>query len=162
MPLPSLCTTTPPVVTRKDCCILSRHRRGEVDHALSLSISLTEPGLFYMLRSVLDWSGAWCYQTTLSRCHPPRYCDSLKKLVVDDGIKTLGLHLCATHMVRSVAHIDSIYFSPSHYCVYRQSNPSKIIYYLCSSKLIEVKVGLLFECVLIGCTVTESKCSRIT
>ena len=81
---------------------------------------------------------------------------------MDDGIKTLGLHLCATSMVRSVAHFGSIYFRPSYYCVYRQSHPSKIIYHLCSSKPIEVKVELLFEYVLIGCTVTESKCSRIT
>ena len=81
---------------------------------------------------------------------------------MDDGIKTLDLHLCAICMVRSVAHLDSIYFKPSFYCVYRQSHPSKIIYYLCSSKPIEVKVGLLVEYVLIGYTVTESKCSRIT
>ena len=32
---------------------------------------------------------------------------------MDDGIKTLDLHLCATCMVRSVAHFDSIYFRPS-------------------------------------------------
>ena len=150
------------LVTRKDCCILSRRRRGGVGHELSLSISFTEPGLFYILLSVLDWFGAWCYRITLSRCHPLRYCDSLKELVVDGGIKTLGLHLCATCMVRSVAHFDSIYLRPSCYCVYRQSNPFKIIYYLCLSKPIEVKVGLLFEYVLIGCTVTESKCSPIT
>ena len=80
---------------------------------------------------------------------------------MDDGIKTLGLHLCATCMVRSVAHFDSISFRPSYYCVYRQSYPSKIIYDLCSSKPIEVKAGL-FEYVLIGCTVTESNFSRIT
>ena len=115
-----------------------------------------------MLLSVLDWFGAWCYRTTLSRCHPPRYCDFLEELVVDYGIITLDLHLCATCRVHSAAHFDSIYFRPSYCCVYRQSYPSKIIYSLCSSKSIEGKVGLLFECVLIGCTVTESKCSRIT
>ena len=81
---------------------------------------------------------------------------------MDDGIKTLDLHSCATCMVRSVAHFDSIYFRPSFYCVYRQSHPSKIIYYLCSSKPIEMEVGLMFEYVLIGCPVTESKCSRMT
>ena len=150
------------LVTRKDCCILSRRRRGAIDQALSLSISFTEPDLFYILLSVLDWFGAWCHRTTLSRYHPPRYCDSLKELVVDDGIKVLGLHLCATCIIRSVAHSDSIYFTPSYYCVYRQSQPSKITYYLCSSKPIEVKMRLLFEYVLIGCTVTESRCSRIT
>ena len=76
------------LVTRKDCCILSRRRRGGVDHALSLSISFTEPGLFYILLSVLDWFGGWCCCTTLSRCHPTRYCDFLEEeVVVDDGIK---------------------------------------------------------------------------
>ena len=145
------------LVTRKDCCILSRRRRGGVDHALSLSISFTEPGLFYISLSVLDWFGAWCYRTTLKSISPPIYCDFLEELVVDDGIKTLDLHLCVTCMVHSVAHFDCIYFRPSFYCVYRQSHPSKIIYYLCSNKPIEVKVRLLFEYVLIGCTVTESK-----
>ena len=81
---------------------------------------------------------------------------------MDDGNKTLDLHSCATCMVRSVSHVDSIYFMLSFYCVYRQSHPSKIIYYLCSSKPIEVKVRLLFEYVLIGCAVTKSKYSRIT
>ena len=37
-----------------------------------------------------------------------------------------------------------------------------IIYFLCSSKPIAVKVGLLLKCVLIRCAVIESKCSRIT
>ena len=97
------------LVTRKDCCILSRRRRGGVDHALSLSISFNAPGLFYILLSVLDWFGAWCYRTTLSRCHPPRYCDFLEEeLVVDDGVKTLDLHLRATCRVRSAAYFDSI------------------------------------------------------
>ena len=81
---------------------------------------------------------------------------------MDDGIKTLDLHLRAIYRVRSAAYFDSVYFRPSCYCVYRQSHPSKIIYCLCSSKPIEVKVGLLFEYVLIGYTVTEIKCSRIT
>ena len=81
---------------------------------------------------------------------------------MDDGTKTLGLHLCATCRVRSAANFDSIYFRPSYYCICRQSNPFKIIYYLCFSKPSEVKVGLLFEYVVIGCTATESKCSRIT
>ena len=54
------------------------------------------------------------------------------------------------------------FFYVLYYCVYRQFHPSKIIYYLCSSKPIEVRVGLLLKYVLIGCTVTESKCSRIT
>ena len=57
---------------------------------------------------------------------------------------------------------DSICFWPSYYCVYRQSHPYKIMYNLCLSGPIEVKVGLLFENVLTGCIITESKCSRIT
>ena len=81
---------------------------------------------------------------------------------MDDGIITLGLHLGVTCRVRSATHFDSIYFGPSYYCIYRQFHPFKIIYYFRSSKLIEAKVGLLFAYVLIGCTVTESKCSRIT
>ena len=79
-----------------------------------------------------------------------------------DGVKTLDPHLRATCGERSAAHFDSIYFRTSYYCVYRQSHPYKIICYLCLSKLIKAKVGLVFEYVLIGCTVTESKCSRIT
>ena len=68
----------------------------------------------------------------------------------------------AEYVVLLILIRSSIYFWPSCYCVYRQSHPSKIIYFLCSSKPIEVKVGLLLKYVLIGCTVTESKCSRIT
>ena len=33
---------------------------------------------------------------TLSRCHPPRFCDFLEEVVVGDGVKTLGLHLRPT------------------------------------------------------------------
>ena len=81
---------------------------------------------------------------------------------MDDGIKTLDLHLRVTYREHSAAYFDRIYLRPSYYCVYRQSHPSKMKYYLCSSKPIEVKVGFLFEYVLIGCTVTENKYSRIT
>ena len=80
---------------------------------------------------------------------------------MDDGIKTLDLHLRATYRVRSAAYFDRIYFR-YYIIVYTESLPSKIIYYLCSSKPIEVRVGLLLKYVLIGCTVTESKCSRKT
>ena len=94
---------------------------------------------------------------------PPRYCDFLEEeLVVDNEIETLDLYLRATCRVRSAAYFDSIYFRPSCYCVYQQSHPSKMIYYLCLSKPIEGRVGLLLKYVLIGCTVTESKCSKIT
>ena len=57
-----------------------------------------------------------------------RYCNFLGELVVDDGIKTLGLHLCATCRELSAAHFDSIYFRSSYYYVYRQSHLYKIIY----------------------------------
>ena len=50
---------------------------------------------------------------------PPRYYDFLEELAVDDGIKTLGLHLCATCRERSAAHFYSIYCRPSYYFVYR-------------------------------------------
>ena len=81
---------------------------------------------------------------------------------MDDGTKTLDLHLRATCRVRSAAYFDIVYFRVLYYCVYRQSHPSKITYYLCSSKPIGVRVGLLLKYVLIGCTVTESKYSWIT
>ena len=81
---------------------------------------------------------------------------------MDDVIKTLDLHLRATCGERSAVNFDSIYLRLSYYCVYRQSHPYKMIYNLCLSKPIEVKVELLFEFVLIKCIVTESKCSRIT
>ena len=48
---------------------------------------------------------------------PPRYCDSLEELVVDGGIKPLGLRLCATCKELSAAHFDSIYFRSFHYYV---------------------------------------------
>ena len=86
-----------------------------------MRISFTEPGLFYILLSVLDWFGGWCYCTTLSRCYPPRYCDFLEEeLVVDDGVKTLDLHLRATCRVRNAAYFDSIYFR-SYIIVYTDS-----------------------------------------
>ena len=65
---------------------------------------------------------------TLSRCHPPTYCDSREELVVDDGIKTLDLHLCVTCRELSAANFDSIYLGASYYYVYRQSNLYKIMY----------------------------------
>ena len=82
---------------------------------------------------------------------------------MDEEIKTLGLHLCATCRELSAARFDSIYLRPSYYYYvyptvsYLEDNVLGVI-----SDLIEVKVGLLSENVLIGCIVTESKCSRIT
>ena len=96
---------------------------------------------------------------------PPRYCDFLEELVVDDGIKTLRLHLRATRRGRccsfSVAFIldlhVTMYTGSLILTRYLQDN---ILFVF--SEPIEVKVGLLFENVLTGCTVTKSKCSRIT
>ena len=57
----------------------------------------------------------------------------------------------------------AFYFRPSYYYVYRQSHLYKIIYHMCLvTPLSEVKVGLLSENALARCTVTESRCSRIT
>ena len=57
----------------------------------------------------------------------------------------------------------AFYSRPSYHFVYRQSHLYKIIYCMCLvTPLGEVKVGLLSENVLAGCTVTESKCPRIT
>ena len=54
-------------------------------------------------------------------------------------------------------------FRASYYYVDRQSHLYKImcIRYMISDP-VEVKVRCLFENVLAGCTVTESKCLRIT
>ena len=81
---------------------------------------------------------------------------------MDDGIKTLDLHLRATYRVRSAAYFIAFILGIILLCIPTVSSFKKIIYYLCSSKPIEVRVGLLLKYVLIGCTVTESKCSRIT
>ena len=49
---------------------------------------------------------------------PPRYCDFLEEeLVVDDGIKTLDLHLRAIFRVRSAAYFDSIYLGLILLCI---------------------------------------------
>ena len=91
-----------------------------------LSITFAEPSLFYvLLGSRRDVA------TTLSRCRPPRYCNFLEGLVVDDGIKTLGLHLHATCRGVVLLVFGSICFRPSYYYVYWQSHPYNIIYYLC-------------------------------
>ena len=55
------------------------------------SIPFAEPSLFYVLLGSRP-DGA----VTLSRCHPPRFCDLLEELVVGDGVKTLDLHVRAT------------------------------------------------------------------
>ena len=56
----------------------------------------------------------------------------------------------------------SICFRPLHYYVYRQSHVFQENELFAFSEPIEIKVGLLFENVLTGCNVTETKCSRIT
>ena len=81
---------------------------------------------------------------------------------MDGGIITLDLHLCATCRVRSAAHLIAFILG-LHIIVYTGSLILTRYYIICFlSKPIEVKVGLLFEYVLIGCTVTESKYSQIT
>ena len=79
---------------------------------------------------------------------------------MDDGVKTLDLHLCATCRERSASHFDSIYIlgiTTYTGSLISQDNMLDVF-----SDPIEVKVGLLSENVLVGCTVTESKCSQIT
>ena len=44
-----------------------------------------------MLLLVFDWYGTWCYRHFKS-VSTPQTCELLEGLVVDDGIKTLGLH----------------------------------------------------------------------
>ena len=55
------------------------------------SILFAEPSLFYILLGLRP-DGT----ITLGRCHPSSFCDFLEKLVVGDGVKTLGLYLRAT------------------------------------------------------------------
>ena len=49
------------------------------------------------------------------------YCDFPEELVVDGGIKALGLHLRATCRKRSAAHFQLHLFWSSFYYVYRWS-----------------------------------------
>ena len=69
------------------------------------SIPFAEPSLFYVLLGSTP-DGA----VTLSRCHPPRFCDFLEELVVGDGVETLGLHLRATCRSVVLLIFGSIYF----------------------------------------------------
>ena len=73
-----------------------------------------------------------------------------------DGVKTLGLHLRATCRGVVLLIFGSIYLR-SYIIVYTDSLilPRKYFYW-CSSKPIEVRVGLLLKFVLRGCTVTET------
>ena len=104
----------------------SSSERGNRPRTRFLSIAFAEPSLFYvLLGSRPDVT------ITLSRCRPPRYCGFLEGLVVDDGIKPLGLHLRATCRGVVLLIFGSICFRPSYYYVYRQSHPYKIMYYLC-------------------------------
>ena len=72
---------------------------------------------------------------------PPRFCDFPEELVVNGGIKTLGLHLRATCRERSVAHFWLHFLDFILLCIPTVSAFEKK----------EIKVGLLFENVLIGC-----------
>ena len=71
------------------------------------SIPFAEPSLFYVLLGSRPDSAV-----TLSRCHPPRFCDFLEELVVGDGVKTLGLHLRGTCRGVVLLILGSIYFRP--------------------------------------------------
>ena len=79
------------------------------------SIPFSEPSLFHvLLGSRPDGS------VTLSRYHPPRFCDFLEELVVGDGVKTLGLHLRATCRGVVLLIFGSVYFR-SYIIVYTDS-----------------------------------------
>ena len=80
---------------------------------------------------------------------------------MDDGIKTLGLHLCATCRELSATHLVAFILGLpiTTYTVSLVLQDNMLFVF---SESIEVKVGLLSEHVLVGCTVTESKCSLIT
>ena len=134
--------------------VVRRRNRSGTSFRAFLLLSQVSP--MYYLGSRPD--GA----VILTRCYPSRFFDFLEELVVGDGIKNTRPAFTCNLQGRSAAHFRKHLFSVLYYCVYRQSHPSKIIYYLCSSKSIAVKAGLLLKYVLIGCTVTESKCSRIT
>ena len=53
---------------------------------------------------------------SLSRCYPPRF-DFLEELVVGDGVKTLGLHLCATCRGVMLLVFRSVYFRSYIMCI---------------------------------------------
>ena len=72
------------------------------------SIPFAEPCLFYVLLGLRP-DGA----VTLSRCHPPRFCDFLEELVGGDGVKTLGLHLRASCRGAVLLIFGSIYIRSS-------------------------------------------------
>ena len=76
------------------------------------SIPFAEPSLFYVLLGSRP-DGA----VTLSRCHPPRFCDFLEELVVGDGVKTLVLHLRATCRGVVLLIFGSIYFRSYFICI---------------------------------------------
>ena len=78
-----------------------------------------------------------------------------------DGIKTLDLHLCPTCGGLSVDHLIAFILSLP-ITTYTGSLVLQDDMLFVFSESIEVKVGLLFEDVLAGCIVTESKCSLIT
>ena len=62
---------------------------------------------------------------------PPQVLQLSEELVVDDGIKTLGLHSSATCRERSVALFGGLCFMPSYYFVYQQSQPFQRKCHLC-------------------------------
>ena len=85
---------------------------------------------------------------------------------MDDGIKTLGLHLCATCRELSAAHFDSICFKSFYYYVYRLSHLLQDNVLGVISDPIEVKVGFLKKKIrtcldLVSIPQSEGKCQNV-
>ena len=104
----SFSATTPPVPE----FVVRRRNRSCTRFS---SIPFAEPNLFYVLLGSRP-DGA----VTLSRCHPPGFCDFLEELVVGGGVKTLGLHLRATCRGVVLLIFESIYLR-SYIIVYTNS-----------------------------------------
>ena len=70
---------------------------------------------------------------------PPRFCDFLEELVVGNGVKTLGLDLCATCRGVVLLIFGSVYFRSYILCIPTVSSFQDNII------IIEVRVGLCAE-----------------
>ena len=120
------CICPPPARQYPSSSLNSSSERKNRSCTRFSSIPFAEPSLFFVLfDSKPDGT------ITLSRCHPPRFCEFIEELVVDDGIKTLGLHLRATCRGRSAAHFWKHVLDLHILCISRQSHPYKIMYSLC-------------------------------
>ena len=138
---PSLSTTTLPASVLLPPEFLNSSSEGGIGHALDFRAFLLlsqVSSMYYLVRNLM-------VPVTLSRCYPPRFYDFLEELVVGDGVKTLGLHLRATCRSIVLLIFGSIYCR-SYIIVYTDSLIfPRYYYYLCSSKPIELGVGLLLE-----------------